>query len=371
MLDLMVPSAKKKEDKSLLIIRMDAIGDYVLFRNFLRILARDEHYFNHNITLVGNKAWKPIAEELDADFVKKFIWVDVKKFGKNLIYRYKVLREICSRAYDVVINPVYSREFISQDLVVRKLSADWKIGNSGDYANYYNWQTKISDHYYTDIIPAEDGNKFEFSRNKEFFEKLLDKKIDLQKPIVEPNSKWNKKALPNRFALLFIGASQPFKKWPIANFSEVASALQTTYGLEIVICGGPDDQEEATLFKHHFKGRYINLVGKTTLLELMGTINQADLMISNETAAPHFAVALDIPYTFVLSNGNHFGRFAPYPKSITPNYYSIFPSELGDELEGFDLHNSPRGFESNLSISDISVESVLKKIEKNFNKRTA
>jgi len=94
--------------KSLLIIRLDAIGDYVLFRNYIEVLKNSEKYKDYKITLVGNIAWKSIAEELDSKYIDNFIWTDREKFEKNFIYRYKKLKKISSKGYDVVINPTYS-----------------------------------------------------------------------------------------------------------------------------------------------------------------------------------------------------------------------------------------------------------------------
>lgn len=46
--------------KTLLLVRLDAIGDYVLFRNFIEILKKSERYKGYKITLLGKllaKSW--------------------------------------------------------------------------------------------------------------------------------------------------------------------------------------------------------------------------------------------------------------------------------------------------------------------------
>ena len=49
---------KIHRQKSIVILRTDAIGDYLLFRAFLSEVRKA--YSNHHITLIGNSAWKPL-----------------------------------------------------------------------------------------------------------------------------------------------------------------------------------------------------------------------------------------------------------------------------------------------------------------------
>ncbi len=59
------------DNKSILIVRLDAIGDYILFRNYLEIIKNT--FKNYRVILAGNITWKNIAEELDREFVDEFI----------------------------------------------------------------------------------------------------------------------------------------------------------------------------------------------------------------------------------------------------------------------------------------------------------
>ena len=53
-IDIFVQPSKIIKPKSLLLIRLDAIGDYILFRNFIEELKKDEKYKHYSITLLGN-----------------------------------------------------------------------------------------------------------------------------------------------------------------------------------------------------------------------------------------------------------------------------------------------------------------------------
>ncbi len=57
------PHHKIPPSNSLLIVRLDAIGDYILFRNFLKVIRNSEKFNNYTITLCGNTLWKDIFYE--------------------------------------------------------------------------------------------------------------------------------------------------------------------------------------------------------------------------------------------------------------------------------------------------------------------
>ena len=355
-------SSKEIKEKSLLLIRLDAIGDYILFRNFINELKQSNKYKEYNITLLGNIAWKSISEEFDNELIEEFIWIDRTKFSKNFIYRYKKLKEITSFGYELVISPAYSREFFYADNIVKHVTSKERIGNSGDLSNIKKWQKDISDNYYTKLIYSQNIIKFEFFRNKEFFEKLIDKKLDNIVPKISLLSKKLNLKLPNKYAIIFIGASDSYRKWGISSFAKVAKYLKCKYGYKIILCGAPYDSEGAIEFSKYFKDNYIDLVGKTSLIDLLYIIDNGSLIISNETSAPHFAVALGKINIFVISNGNHYGRFSPYPKDLTLNYHVIYHPSIEKDLNNYDKLSSKYGYGSNLDINDISFETVIKKM---------
>ena len=85
-MDLFVKKSKKIKTKSILLIRLDSIGDYVLFRNYIEELKKNEKYKDYSITLLGNNVWKSLSIELDRKYIDNFIWLDRNKFNKNVFY---------------------------------------------------------------------------------------------------------------------------------------------------------------------------------------------------------------------------------------------------------------------------------------------
>jgi ADP-heptose:LPS heptosyltransferase len=366
LIELFIRSSKDIKPNSLLIIRLDAIGDYILFRNFIEIIKTSAKYKDYKITVIGNVVWKSIAEELDSEFVDKFIWLDRTKFKKNYLYRYKKLQQIASCGYEVVLSPTYSRDFFMEDSIVKVLTVKEKIGSTGDTSNATKWQKNISDKYYDNLIDARDGILFEFNRNKEFFENLLETKLIIEKPNIVLKDKNISFNIPKLYALLFIGSNDSYRKWSIEKFADIAKYLKQRYDYDIVLCGATSDIKEAKIFAECFDENY-DLVGRTSLLELLAVIKHADIMVSNETSAPHMAVGLNIPHIFVISNANHFGRFTPYPEDMTKNYHAIYHPKIKKDLNDYEKLCNIYGEGSSLDINDIDIASVKNTIDKVLN----
>ncbi len=360
---------KKKtavNEKSILLIRIDAIGDYILFRNFIEAIRYEK--IGYKFFLLGNILWKDIAKTLDASYIDYFIWIDRHKFHNNLIYRFKKLREIGSKDYNIVINPTYSREFFYSDWIVNFVKAEKKIGSIGGYSNIKKWQKKISDRYYTKLIPAKDEVTFEFYRNKEFFENFLNKTINIVKPCIEQEKINFQIDLPKKYVVIFPGGSGKFKKWPIERFALIAKYIIHKYGFNIIVAGGMSEEEDVNkLIKMLPQTKILNLAGKISITEFAGVIRSSALLISNDTMAPHFAVALGCK-CIVIYNGKYFGRFVPYPKEITQNYYAIYHPFIKKNLEEYKVLSNNYRFDGRLNIKEITAEDIIKGIDDVFRK---
>jgi len=350
---------------SLLIVRLDAIGDYVLFRNFIRILKESTKYKNYKITLCGNIVWKEIAENLDKDVVDNFIWIDRKKFYGNFIYKYKMLNKIHNFGYETAIETTYSREVLFGDEIIKVSGAAERIGNTGSLDKHSRWKRNFfSDKWYTKLIPSEENNLFEFNRNKEFFENLLGKKIDIEKPSIDVSGiSFNK--LPNKnYIVLFPGGSSEKRRWDISNFLEIARYIIENSDHNIVIDGSKKEIGLAQYIWDNLRSQKVFITaGSTSLTEMAKLLSDADLLISNETSAVHFAAAVNTKF-ICISNGAFYYRFHPYPKEIFSDSYYIYPCEIMNNPDSIkDMYR----FESSLDINQIKPEEVKEVLKKLIN----
>jgi ADP-heptose:LPS heptosyltransferase len=356
------------QDKSIVILRLDVIGDYILFRNFLEILKASTKYKNYRVTLIGNEVFKDLALSIDNTFVDDFIFFIPGKMTRNYIYRYKIVKQITARGFDTLICPVYSREFYVGELMTRRITALNKIGIAPNMTNMSSWQKRISRNYYTKLISTPNEVMFEFNRTKLFFEELLNYKIDFKKPFINLNDNLNSK-LPKKYVVFFIGATTSFRCWPVENFAKVARyILNNNHNLNVLICGGTAEEIEAKKLVNILQDKRVyNYTGKTTLVEFIEIISKARLLLSNESNAPHIAMAFSI-YTIVLYNGFNFKRFIPYPKDISNKYFPIYHPKIDNNLKKYEITSNKRGYSKVLDMKDITVDRVVNKIsDLNFN----
>ncbi|MEJ2618166.1 MAG: glycosyltransferase family 9 protein, partial [Ignavibacteriaceae bacterium] len=101
--------------------------------------------------------------------------------------------------------------------------------------------------------------------------------------------------------------------------------------------------------------------GSTSLTDMAKLLSDAELLISNETSAVHFAVSVNTKF-ICISNGAFYNRFHPYPKEIYNDSYYIYPDEI---MNNQDFNKDLYRFESSLDINQIKPEKV-KEVLKNL-----
>lgn len=291
-----------------LLIKVDAIGDFFIWLPFAKSFLKNNS--NKPTILICNKIVQEVAEKLNLfDFI---IPVDILKFKRNLIYRYKVIKKVNSLKAYITIHTTFSRNFLIGDSLVRCSDSNKKVGSKGDHINQ-NFVLKIfSDNWYTKLLSTQNSNS-EITRNKEFFLNLypgsnydfefIPKLINLKKDL----------KIPKPYIIIFPGASYYKRMWPVEKFAKLIKELLKRFSGEIVICGSKSEMNLCCKLESKIKNSRIrNLVGQTSLTEFTEIVRRSKLLISNETSAIHIAAALDVQSICILGGG-HYGRFTPYP----------------------------------------------------------
>lgn len=349
--------------QTLLVVFTDAIGDYLLFRNFIPVLARSERFRGYEITLCGNVVLRDLAEGLDRGVISDFIWLDRDRFRHNPLYRFRLVREIGRRGFAAALYPSYSRNYYWGDTVVRASASPVRIGSRGDATNMRPWQKRRADRFYSELVDAVADNLFEFARNREFCENLLGSAAGVSRPVIERRLLPGEPAIDGPYALLFPGAGERFRQWSPDRFARVAAHLAGRHGLAVVVAGGAADRPLADAIRREVSdGTVIDLTGRTTLCGLARLLAGAKLLVSNETGAVHLAVAVGTPFV-CISNGNQFGRFCPYPPEIFTGGRYLFPPAIGEALRRGESLGDTYRYRSGLDINEIAVAEVTKVID--------
>jgi ADP-heptose:LPS heptosyltransferase len=109
-----------------------------------------------------------------------------------------------------------------------------------------------------------------------------------------------------------------------------------------------------------------NLTGQIPLTSLVKYLEDAELLISNETSPVHIAAAVNTP-VICISNGNHLGRFNPYPREIFQDAHYIYPGAVESIINAGHLDKNSFRFKSKLDINEITPDSVKTLINKILN----
>ncbi|MBE9480733.1 MAG: glycosyltransferase family 9 protein [Bacteroidetes bacterium] len=346
----------QKAKNKILIIRLDAIGDFILWLDSAQHFRKIYPY--KKIVLLGNQAW--------TDLAKKFhywdeVWpLDKLRFTYNLIYRFQLLKKIRQAGFDIVIQPTYSREFLYGDAIVRISEARKKIGSVGDYSNILPIEKKISDRFYTQLIPSNPKPLMELRRNAEFV-RGLGYELQAALPDMMPVAQGINNPVANNspYFVLFPGALWTRKQWPIEKFSEFASLVFHETGMSAVICGGVTERQLGKALIAIMDIPVVNMVGETSLAELVAIIKDAQFLLSNDTSAVHIASAVATS-AFCLLGGGHYGRFMPY--DIETETKKPLPVAIIHQMDCFNCNWRCRYFikdnEPAPCIEKISVEEV-------------
>lgn len=290
----------------LLIIRLDDIGDFLLFAPALKNWIEEQ---NKEVFLLGNKAWKTYFEALFPETKIQCIWLDKKEWFHSFEYRNFIVGELNKIAPQDVIYASYTRvlllELILKNCLPNAKHSAWeaKIGAFSKQLNSgYQFLKKRIDGFH------------ETANNSSFLSDIGNKKPDEDYYLNFPETA---RSIKEEYFIICPGGNQKSKQWPAKSFAEIANLTLNKFPLlNCVLVGGPDDDKISSEIKSGITSKnVINITGKTSLIELAEICKNANFAFSNDTSAAHLCALQKTP-VYVLVNGNRYGRFFPYPKSF-------------------------------------------------------
>ena len=316
------------KSRRMLVVRLDAIGDYILFRNFIHTLKRQPEYHKYKFTLLGNIAFKTLAEEFDKGVIDDFIWISPEILLTHAgLQKLELSLKLRFKAFDLLLQPVHSRVWQIEQFIART-GAKFKICSEGDAIRIGSKEKLLeANKFYERIIPVPPTDTFEYIRNEAFVTNLLGRR---EQTIFSFNLK---KSAPQKYIeiIVFPGAGQEFRRWSTVHFAKAVDIIceKIPDRCRIKIAGSAADTKFALEIIRYSAHKEIveDITGKTNLPELVSIINNASFLISNETSAIHIAAAVKT-MAICISNGNHFRRFNPYPKEIAPHIITMYPAEI-------------------------------------------
>ncbi len=323
------------KNKKILLIRIDDIGDYLLFRNSFYAYKHSKKYADYSITLLGNSAWRDLYNNLDSTIADNTIWVNKNDYFNKSEYRLQLWETLRKEGFEIVICPSRSRPLVLDDLCMLAANATNNIAAHNNF-NIIEWN-KVSDNLYTELYP-DSSLTHEFFYNQQFSNWCCETNLSLERPEIKtiiPEAK-------NNTILCFIGASKKSKRWPPEKWIELLHIIKKETNYTCIIAGGKDEINIAEKINAPFG--FIDITGKATLPQMIEYINNATIVITHDTMAAHLSVSLAIP-TIIITNGDNFYRFTDYNTANIANVSTVYPAMFLKKLE-INKHQSFKGYEA-------------------------
>ena len=356
------PKKKNCKRKKVFIMYNYAFGDGIVFLCSFKHLREIYSKKKYELTIVCQKGLQSIYES-----VKTFdnvIPYDLTRSTFNIKKRFGLFKLLRNEYYDIVIDPIGPNECTTNIFMSRALCADKKItmidlskGKSlcpkwmykKIYSYIYiNYEKNISlINYYCKLI--QNLGLPNFNVKLEHFET----------PKLELN-------LPDDYYIVFPSASTHLKRWPIKDYAEIIRKINKKSKSKLLFCGTESDLDSINELKDEIKDiPFVDIVGKTNLLEFIAVIKNANFVITNDTSTYHIAVTNEIPVS-IITGGYTYNKYVLYNFKNSEKYKK--PYIIVSKMDCFNCDNCCNKLKKDSKLwpclEKISVEDAWTVIEK-------
>lgn len=306
------PAPRRK--KGVLVVRMDGIGDMVMFRSALDHYPEALGVDAGEITVLGCNSWRSLAEFAFAGF--NVVTIDEHAFEKKWLYRLKVALWVRRQGFRVAVCDIFWRKTMTSDSLVWMSRAEQRIvcqpliadKTRAEFAWFLSKATRIID---TGTFPDQ-----ETIRHFRFLTALAGRPF----PPETPRLPWPLRDSPipdgKPYVVLNFGSNEPGRRWPLDKFLEIARRC-LDLGLRVVFVGGRQEDFAKPHIAELDHPDVIDTVGQYPLPVLVDILRAAALVVTNDTGPAHLAFGVGAPVIEIVGGGNY-GAFVPYPEEIRP-----------------------------------------------------
>jgi heptosyltransferase I len=306
-----------EDPQSICILRLSAIGD--VCHAVASVQAIQERWPQTNVTWVIGKVEYQLLKGLPG---VSFVIFD-KKAG---LQGYKDLKaELKDQKFDVLL---HMQVAFRASLATLCIKADTILGFDKVRAKEAQWlfsNQKIDPQIEPHVAEGFLGFAKALGVAKEH-------QLSWNMPIEQSDIDWQRENLSRhgRYIVISPSASKAERNWLPERYAAIANHANDK-GLSVVICGGPTAMETELAKKIesncHFKP--VNLVGKTSLKQLLVVLKEAVMVLAPDSGPAHMAVTVATPVIGLYVHSNP-KRTGPY---IDADSKSIVISCYEDLLE--------------------------------------
>ena len=330
------------------ILRLSALGD---ISHILPLVRTIQHSWPHTSLswIIGKREYQLVYDIPDIEFIV---------FDKHAGLRgYQAVRhQLRGRHFDVLLHMQTS---LRANLVSQLVHSPIKLGFDRQRAKDLQWlftNHKIAYQPRQHVIDSFFG----FSEALGIKQKLL--RWDI--PIPDEARSTLLEHLPAGKPYLVISpcSSMAYRNWDAMRYAEVASYANAKYGLAIVLSGGASEIEHAfgRTITENARCPVTNLIGMTSLKQLLALLQAAKLVIAPDSGAAHLANAVASPVIGLYATTNP-DRARPYnwPQLVVNRYPEAVNWKYGKTVEALPWGVRVRGTGTMQRISVADVTAML------------
>lgn len=331
-----------EEYKAILIVKMSSLGDVI---HSLPTLAAIRHNWpNAKIVWTVHEAFSGVLP--GKPWVDEVLYIDKKKL-KSISYLLTLRKQLHAYHFDIAIDLQGLMKSALVTLVsgAKRRVSYWEAREGSRFIN----EPLVGKHQYghvieryLDVVRCLGGkvDQIEFPL------------VDLEEATKSVQEKLVKEGfLGKHYAILTPATRWVPKDWPLYRYAAIGDKLLEA-GYEVVLLGGPDDALKGQELQGYAKGQFINMMGKTSLHEMMALIKDCALFISGDTGPLHMANAMQVPLV-ALYGPTYPGRLGPYGNDRATVIVSPTSKATMEQMKTDDAE----------TMKDISVDMVWKAVE--------
>ena len=309
---------KTTNSDTVLIVRVDAIGDFVLFRPALPYF-RGLFPGRKLVLLTSHINCGLIADE---SLVDQIIPFERGRFLADVLYQRRILAAVRQVAPETAIYPAYTREGYVDRLIYAS-GASERVAFRDDRVESRRVCKRNS--MFTRLVAPDQRVCHEVQRNKEFLRGLGATITNYNLGLVASpeDEAFAQRALqvlrPNGAIVVLVpGGSDARKIWPVEYFVAVASRLAERFDAKFLLIGSREEIPLGGQIAAALPGRCANLTGTTTLLQAYALMRRSALYLGNDTGPKHIAAAAGLPVVEIFC----------HPRGGDPRHYNS-PQRFG------------------------------------------
>jgi lipopolysaccharide heptosyltransferase II len=285
--------------KRILCVRLDSLGDVLMTTPAIRALR--ESIGASHITLLtsaSGAAVVPYVPEIDEALVFAAPWMKTASPGSDR----ELIARIAGRFDAAVIFTVYSQSALPAAYLCHLAGIPLRLAHCRE--NPY--------HLLTDWVPDPEPAiaRHEVERQLALVAAVgcatTDRRLSFAVP-QDARRQLRRFGLKGSYVVVHPGASAPSRRYPPEGFAAAMDLLVASCGSRVVFTGDASEVPLVEGIRGAMAAPSRSLAGALSLPELAALIDEADLLVSNNTGPAHLAAALGTPVVdlYALTNPQH------------------------------------------------------------------